>query len=178
MNNEWIEHVKATRAQHGCSYMKAMRLAKETYRKPQTEPVIDGRSVASCFVKKMLATNQFDISKVNQPSAHLQATYAAKAPGDYDKATLERIKASIFYYNLQKSQVQEAYEADLARIRAQKRVSQKVKDAQIEKLAANTREFEKEVDAEYKELTDFMLKYKLSSTNKAHVKIRKLLADL
>ena len=68
MTNPWIEHVKSYAIEHNISYREALSQAKETY-------VKSGGSRKSNIVRVLIATNRFNINKVNNPSKHLISKY-------------------------------------------------------------------------------------------------------
>jgi len=68
-HSPWINHVKQFSKQHNMTY-------KESLQHPQCrESYHNGGSIKSNFIGKMIATKQFDINKIKNPSPNLINKY-------------------------------------------------------------------------------------------------------
>jgi hypothetical protein len=81
---KWLEHVKAFQKKNGCTYKEAMTRAKQTY----------GGSLKSNYIKRLVATGNFDINKIINPSQHLINKYRKKViPSSLTKRTKHKKSA-------------------------------------------------------------------------------------
>ena len=73
-HSPWINHVKQFSKEHNMTY-------KESLQHPECrESYHNGGSIKSNFISKMIATKQFDINKIKNPSQHLKTKYKPIIP--------------------------------------------------------------------------------------------------
>ena len=73
-HSPWINHVKQFSKEHNITY-------KESLQHPQCrESYHNGGSIKSNYIRKLIVQNKFDITKIKNPSQHLQTKYKPIIP--------------------------------------------------------------------------------------------------